>query len=70
MKKVYIGLSITFMFIIISVNNIFAQDEVRNYSEMSERELVEFYRDSCNKEYTSNCYQLAMIYKVKKLLKL
>jgi tight adherence protein C len=63
MKKVYIGLSITFMFIIISVNNIFAQDEVRNYSEMSERELVEFYRDSCNKEYTSNCYQLAMIYK-------
>jgi tight adherence protein C len=33
------------------------------YNEMSERELIEFYKESCDKDYTSNCYQLALIYK-------
>lgn len=45
--------------LLISSKNIFAQER---YNDMSERELIEFYKESCDKEYTSNCYQLAQVY--------
>jgi tight adherence protein C len=35
------------------------------YNDLSERELIDFYQESCEKDYTSNCYQLALIYKDK-----
>jgi tight adherence protein C len=60
MHKFVKGLLITFCIVAFSIGNSFAQDR---YNEMSERELVEFYRESCNKDYTANCFQLALMYK-------
>lgn len=57
MLRALIGIIIFFT----SISFAFAQ----RYNEMSERELIEFYKESCEKDYTSNCYQLALIYKAK-----
>lgn len=59
MIKVVSDLVKIFLMFLISAN-LFAQ---ARYNDMSERELVDFYRESCEKGYTANCYQLAMLYK-------
>ncbi len=59
MIKVASGLIKIILIFVISAN-VFAQ---ARYNDMSERELVDFYRESCEKGYTSNCYQLALLYK-------
>lgn len=58
MIKVFTG----FIFIIIFALSNFAFAQVR-YNDMSERELIDFYRESCDKEYTANCYQLSLMFK-------
>lgn len=56
MRKVILGLGLILsMFISL---NVFAQ----SYDGMTERQLIELYKQSCNQEQWANCYQLGLIY--------
>jgi tight adherence protein C len=57
MKKAVLGLGLILsLFISFSV---FAQ----SYNGMTERQLIELYKQSCDQEQFANCYQLGLIYK-------
>jgi tight adherence protein C len=56
MRKVIIGLSLV-LSIFISFD-VFAQ----SYNGMTERQLIELYKQSCDQEQWANCYQLGLIY--------
>lgn len=56
MKKVIIGICLA-LSALINVNA-FAQ----SYDGMTERQLIELYKQSCDQEQWANCYQLGLIY--------
>ena len=56
MKKVFMGLYI--IILVFLSTNVFAQ----SYDGMTERELVELYKNSCEQGQQANCYQLALMY--------
>ena len=57
MKRVYAILGITLL--IFFSTKIHAQ----YYEEMSQREMFQMYKESCDKGQAANCYQIALIYK-------
>ncbi|MBY0413517.1 MAG: hypothetical protein K2Q18_05100, partial [Bdellovibrionales bacterium] len=57
MKKVLLGISLILSFLISL--NAFAQ----SYNGMTERQMIDLYKQSCEQEQFANCYQLGLIYK-------
>jgi tight adherence protein C len=56
MRKVFIGLGLL-LSIFISFNV-----SAQSYNGMTERQLIELYKQSCDQEQWANCYQLGLLY--------
>lgn len=57
MKRIYMAIGLILL-TLFSTNT-----KAESYNDMSGRQIFDMYKESCDKGYAANCYQLALIYK-------